>query len=277
MSNLIKFVTRKKIDVQRRFLVFLSRWIKIHREQLFLRYLEKGQTPILVYQMGKVASASIYTSLRACYNGLVVHTHTFSKDDENEEAKLIYDLYVRKKFKLKIVSLVREPIARNISAFFQVFERLVGMEYKKSKHTPKELQDIFLKKCNHTLPLNWFDDNIKNKFGIDVYKEPFPERNYALFQHQNVELLLMKHDLDDAIKVRVIGDFIDLKNFILKNENISASKEYKHSYKKVKNLPLPEWYIDKMLNTKYFRQFYSKESVNIRAKWSIKKINDDNN
>jgi hypothetical protein len=77
----------------------------------------------------------------------------------------------------------------------------------------------------------------------------------------------MKHDLDNKTKVELIRNFVNIEDFSLKNYNVGAEKNYAEMYKKVKSLPLPEWYVEKMLNTKYVNHFYSKEKNLIKEKW----------
>ena len=43
----------------------------------------RDYSPLIVYQMGKVASATIYHSLINSYPRIVLHTHTFGSDDWN--------------------------------------------------------------------------------------------------------------------------------------------------------------------------------------------------
>ena len=45
--------------------------------------------------------------------------------------RTLYGEYKKDKIPIKIISLVREPISRNISAFFQGFEKHVGLLLRK--------------------------------------------------------------------------------------------------------------------------------------------------
>lgn len=93
---------------------------------------------VLIYQMGKVGSSSIYQSLAQSDDFKPYHIHTLNQitiQKIKERSKLkglkieqhIYDSeHILGKFfeqtpqdKLKIITLVREPISRNIAAYFQ--------------------------------------------------------------------------------------------------------------------------------------------------------------
>lgn len=225
---------------------------------------------VFVYQMGKVASTSVYNSIKSQYKGPVFHAHSFDEKNQQESIQLLYNAYKIEKFRIKIISLVREPIGRNLSAFFENFKRDVGIEFRDSRYTPNELQEIFLKNYNHDIPLNWFDHNIKKNFDIDIYDYPFPESNYILIKNRNVELLLMKYNLNNEVKTKVISDFLGVKDFSIKDKNVGSTKEYADMYKKLQNIPFPEWYIDKMANSKYAQHFFVKEIHQIRTLWGEK-------
>ena len=220
----------------------------------FKRKLNKA-TPVFVYQMGKVASSSIFASLTKQYPGPVGHAHHIGSD--NWMSELLYD-WAKSGKPLKIISPVREPIGKNISSFFQVFDRIAGIPYCESKYSVDELKDIFIEKYNHDGPLEWFDRNIKKHFDIDVYENKFPDSHVAQYSCNNVSLLIIRIDVDDTIKEKVISDFLDFPGFQLKNRNLSETKDYNNDYKTLKKeLKLPESYLTKMTQSKYFKHFYS--------------------
>lgn len=70
---------------------------------------------------------------------------------------------------LKIISLVREPIGKNVSSFFQNLDVNTGLSNAKNKLSVAELRGIFIKDYCHDVPLQWFDKNILINFGIDVF------------------------------------------------------------------------------------------------------------
>ena len=115
-----------------------------------------------------------------------------------------------------------------------------------------------------------FDKNIKKNFGIDVYDNSFPECGYAAYFHKNIRLLVMRSELSDKEKSKVLGDFIGLSDFQMINYNIGDEKVYGLSYKDFKaSVKLPFDYIEKMCKSKYFNHFYDKSYIDsIRKKWS---------
>lgn len=100
---------------------FFNRLSGLLRRFISVKYSLDWNNAILVYQPGKVASSSIKKALDKVYKGPVVHLHSFERDHGehslNRERKNL-----RQKGdlpKVKIISLVRDPLSRNLSAFFQ--------------------------------------------------------------------------------------------------------------------------------------------------------------
>lgn len=244
---------------------------------LFKRKLNKA-TPIFVCQMGKVGSRSIVESLEKNYPGVVLHGHLISRMDWRVQYTIDW---VNEGHPLKIISPVRDPISRNVSAFFHFIEGRVGHASDKSDLSVTELTESFLKDpdpcemednktmMEHSLPLQWFDNNIKKYFGIDVYSTPFPDSKSVTFSNNNIELLVLRIDVTDKEKERLIKDFIGATEFKLKNTNIGGSKNYSKKYKEfINKAVLPEHYLNEMCNSKYFKHFYTDEEIrDIKNKW----------
>jgi len=243
--------------------------IKLYRDKvLFKRYL-RNDIPVLIYQMGKVASKSVFKSLSHQYSGVVLHAHYFNSNHADWRIRRLYHWVIEEAMPLNVISLTREPIGRNVSAFFQNFERDTGVPYNDANFSHEELKTIFLTKFKHEIPLKWFDKNINENFGIDVYANSFPKCGYAEYSHKNIRLLVMRSEIGDNEKVKVLRDFLKLTEFQIINRNISEEKEYALGYKDFrKNVKLPCDYIDKMCKSKYFKYFYDEDDINaVRKNW----------
>ena len=247
----------------------------------------RKQKPIIIYQMGKVGSTSVYDSIWK--TGLpVYHFHklnvkAIAKIEQNhikqgreipkhfKKSKKAYFKFVNNQTPLFIISAVRDPIARNISAFFQNFQYYIGPDRNIEKQNISYLTEVFLEKYNHCNALNWFDNEMKGVFGVDVFDFEFPkDKGYQLIQEKQLSILLFKIEINDAVKEELIKEFLDLKKFKLIKANVGENKEYSNVYKKYKNeVILPESYIDMMLNSKYVKHFYSDlEIQRLRMKWT---------
>jgi len=263
MSTIINSL--KSTNGYRHFRNFGRNLRKTTKRLLLRRKLNKA-TPIFVFQMGKVASSSVQQSLEKQYPGAVVSDHHINSHRWRTE--LLHN-WAESGNKLKLISPIREPIGRNISAFFEWFRDSSGMELKQSEHTTDELIQLFLENYPHDRPLTWFDDHIKKYFNIDVYKTPFPQSGIAEYSSKNIKLLVFKIDISDSEKEAAIRKFTGLPSFKLNNANVSDKKEYQDMYKDfIKSFSAPESYIEKFEKSKYFNHFYSKDEINrVISRW----------
>ena len=248
-----------------------------HNGRLFGAYLQipffskrlERHIPVLVYQMGKVGSSSVYYSLKRNCPGVVLHTHVLSHDHENPLIRRLYDWVVVKRNPLFIVSLTREPIIKNVSGFFHNYERYTGRAYR-SDVSLEELKTAFLSNYVHDNVLNWFDDHIQANFEIDVFAAPFPDCGIERYSRDGIKLLVMRSELPDNQKEQAIGELLGLNRFKLRNRNIGAKKYYAEVYLEFrKKVKLPLDYINRMAQSKFYRHFYSPESIEAEVKsWS---------
>lgn len=226
--------------------------------------------------MGKVGSSSIYYPLWNIHNKPVVHIHTFNPNNDIHikglrkvyqtfKAKALLQLIKNKK--IKLISLTREPIGRNISNFFYVLDMFIN-PYSINK---KDLLNDFLKLNPHKRALNWFDQELKHFFGIDIYNYKFDkEKGYLLInKDDNVELLMLRMENMNSL-AKVIGEFVNIPNFELVRTNEGNENWYKELYKYFKeNFDIPKEYVESMYNSKYTKHFYSeKELDTYRKKWN---------
>lgn len=227
---------------------------------------------ILVYQMGKVASSTINRTLRS--NGYQTrHFHYFDGDfaSDGKSMREITGLNDLRGSDCLIVTLTRDPIARNLSAFFQNLSSFVkggnGFEDEQA------LADTFLKKYNHKVPLEWFEKEFREKTGVDVYAHQFDkEAGYKVISDGRMKVLIIKSEVSDSSKLLALRRFLGpdgSPNAMLKS-NIAKSKDYATLYYSViKKIRLPPDYLNMMYDSRYSQHFYtSAEIESFRGKWS---------
>jgi len=249
--------------------------------------IEQLINPILVYQMGKVASRTIYDTLEVIEGVNVYHVHRLNpvtieaarKHHLDRGAKrpisddvglFLYENLIRPQKPAKIISLVREPIGRNVSAYFQNLDVFECVKNAHERFKLDELINNFLEKYSHGIPSVWFDIEMKCVLDIDVYAYDFPkEKGYQKITKSPYELLLLRHDLDDSKKVALLSDFLDLSNISLKISNRARSKKYSEVYMKfLEMIKLPTDYIERLLSSKYARHFFAQDELDlIKKKW----------
>ena len=274
--------------------------------------LRKAKT-VVVYQMGKVGSSTVRDSLNELSDIDVYHIHVLTEDSIKELEKVYKDNFHRTSFfpvhilesqylrkqldkgrkKWKVVTLVREPVIRNISTFFQILYSGLGynysekLKYMKIDDIVKELQNLFFKKNSgfekyngHEAPLHWFDNELKSALNIDVFLKEFPcSKGYEIYQSDQADLLLIRLENLNKCADEAFKKFLDIDNFTLVPSNISSNKSYSQIYQRfLDTLVLPEHYLDKLYKSKYMNHFYSKEEIAaFRARWRVHKNIEETN
>lgn len=227
---------------------------------------------ILVYQMGKVGSVSTQVALRK--KGLrTIHAHylwTADKGEYNTSKPGLVEEILKKDKRWKIVSLVREPICRNISAFFQRIE-VFYKQWRNYEYQP-DMVNAFLNNYEHFWPLVWFDIEMLPLFQIDVYSEKFDHnRGYHIYNGEYADLLVIRlEDFDKVIK-QAFKEFVDLKGVesVLSNytENKTRIAQMYRDFRA--EARFPRQYTDWMYNSRYSRHFYSTEElIEFGRRWS---------
>jgi hypothetical protein len=240
------------------------------RDRLMFSYWLKRARPVLIYQMGKVGSTSLGRSLANGYPGISVNTHDFFAEHRKWLVRRLFRSVSEEGTELDVITLIREPVGRNISAFFENYERFAGVKYQKSDLTVAQLRDLFLANYLHDLPLEWFENHIERTFGIDVYASPFPESGYATYEKGGVRLLVIKLEIPDTAKEKAVGEFLELRAFQLTRANVGDVKEYADQYTAFKReVHLPSHYLDRMCRSRYFTHFYSPDVIEeVRQRWT---------
>jgi hypothetical protein len=186
-------------------------------------------------------------------------------------AERIYKAYVRSQHPLRVITLVREPVANNVSMFFQLLDQYISTDSEISDYDIDELVGIFVENYAHARPLTWLDAEIKTHFGIDVFQNPFPvHQGYTVISQGRISLLVLRCELDDRTKAQAIADFLGLDEFDLVRSNVASDKSYARQYAEFKQrIRIPPALLDQMYNSKFARHFYSEEELEqFRARWS---------
>jgi len=253
--------------------------------------------PIVVYQMGKVGSSTIKTSLVNLRLGMPVYqVHWLAQESIDQvlanhaDAKKVPASHIWESQFLcrkivrgiegknwKIVTLVREPIARNLSAFFQNIHKWFpdfNSRFQSRSITIEQLIDCFLEEFPHHEPLNWFDSEMKKILKIDVFACDFPQsQGYKIYEGSNVSVLLLRTEDIHQCSRDAFQEFLGIEDFEVINDNTSNEKEYFPAYREVlDSIRLPDGYLDRMYSSKLSQHFYCREAISrFREKWCGKK------
>ena len=239
-----------------------------------------GKKIVLLYQMGKVGSRSLDYSLKnnnetevevfhlhrmlpssnlshilkAVCNGNIPQAVTYRCWME------IFEKIILKKTKVYIISGVREPIARNISAFFQN-AKLTDSQLRETN----SVIDLFFDTYPHDTPLTWFDLQFQQPLGIDVYQYPFDKESGCVeFSVDNCEVMIISAEKVNREKEEHVTKFLKLREFKIINRNAASEKPYADAYREFKKkIRFPASYIEKMLDSKYAKHFFDQGFITL--------------
>jgi hypothetical protein len=120
-----------------------------------------GKVPVVIYQMGKVGSMSVLAALQDCGYEPLHHVHVMNPkymrsgtthDPVHERNALAaYRDIIEAGRPAKFITLVREPIGRCISAFFQAesFRAYAGRPLVESEWSLEQLAALFGSRLTH--------------------------------------------------------------------------------------------------------------------------------
>lgn len=237
----------------------------------FCRRLRKHD-PVVIFQMGKVGSQSIHRPLNRIYPGEVIHAHVLSTEYPQGEVKELmrYINSASPPEHLFIISPIRNPFDRNISAFFQNFESYTGQDPEKITLSLEEVQQIFIREFPHELPIQWLQNSIQDRFQVDLFAEPFPEHGWKSYKGEKVDILILRCELENRDKTKAVNCFLDRDDFEMGEINVTSQKGYHHFYSEFKRtLVMPDSIVNKLCDSDYFSHFYPAEDIEVaRKRWS---------
>lgn len=197
---------------------------------------------VLIYQMGKVGSTALERNLPNA-----IHFHTLYNNPHCPfrarlkwgwfGTKVILPLaYLARRFtirrnrRVRIITLVRHPIARARSVFFQELPYwLVLNANRRGLDERQEGTDVLREAFTEVFNINyydrWFDHELKRFTGIDVFESEFDTTSgCALLVNGRYEVLVVQYEKLAEAQPRIeafVGKELDLTP-----ENVSTNKWY---------------------------------------------------
>lgn len=208
----------------------------------------------LVYTMHKVGSSCVMQALRS-----------IERLPERGYAENL-DNYLRPLSKYeKVITMSRDPVARNISRFFNIYNQsLVGL-------SPKEIETQFMK-FNWDYPLKWFDTYFNPHF-FNVYDSTFyRKRGWQIYGDI---LVIRMENLSSGLQNAFIQLFDlpeDTHVQVEHRANATLNKEYGETYADfLEYIKFDDDFLDKMYDNQYCNHFYyKKEIAEFKKRWSRK-------
>lgn len=169
----------------------------------------------------------------------------------------------------KVITMVRDPVARNVSFFFERWRMFFDeepIEYNKG------MIDLFIEKIAHEAPLTWFDEYLEPSFGIDVMSRPFSRKKG--WQVYNEYLLLIRtENIMDGLQDAFTELFQLPEGTTVSVEHraeTALTRPYAKAYQEfLENVKIPEYLLDEIYGSKFMEHFYyKKEIAEFRKRWA---------
>lgn len=272
-----------------------------------MRTIADPQGELILMTMGKVGSMTLFESLRAevpQHRMRVDKAHCVSVEGVNYYRRIFEAGYagwhefpkqtktliarrmsqarrirkgLRRGEKFKIVVVIRDPVATNLSGFFHNYawwpKKLQRQCREASGPYLEKLRNQFIDTYPHDIPLTWFDMELSTNFDVDFFAQAFPHsKGYEIYRNGSADILILRLENLNTCAAQAFADFLDLDDFRLQKKNEASDKWYDRVYKEFReSVALPDSYLDRMYDSRWYRHFYSPEELaNFRQRWSKK-------
>ncbi len=227
---------------------------------------------VVVYTMGKVGSSTISTSLKkAGFTCLDIHfwaqdriLASLKNSVEDPDIEIIPEHIIdsilaqnalQRQGRLKIVSLIRNPIMRNISAVFQNMPQSAAGD---DERMMERLRNYAVRTPDH-----WFEADFIPTTGIDIFSAPVDrDADHYRYSTAEFDILLMKLEAPDERKAALLEDFMG-QTIELVRANEAGKKWYYDIYRKIIENPslVRPTFVQECLSLQYYKTFYTEEDA----------------
>jgi hypothetical protein len=172
-------------------------------------------------------------------------------------------LFIKTRRKVKIITLIRNPVERNISMLFQDFPYWY-MEYMEQdgksarSNDAGNVRDVYVSSFPHDYPAKWFDLEIKKLTGIDVFSLPFDrDKGWAKYKSGRYEVFLLEMQKIDEC-------WHEMECFVgreLRRQRVNSGD--KKWYAPIYQVAKPQLMAEEDVNSRifastFYKKFYSK-------------------
>jgi len=235
---------------------------------------ERAPKLVLVLTMGRVGSSSVYRSIPDVPGLGKFHVHSINVKTLTRQVvrhgsleaspRSVRDgigalqAILRHAGPVHVVSLVREPVSRDISAAFASLRANRRIEELGGIVEDPEQVKAFWVSFRRGRAFTWFDEEIRDVLGIDVYDSPVSPEGWQVMSNDRFRLLVMRSELGAEAQAKILSDFLGFEAFPLKRVNDQGSAPRVAAlYQRFKeNLTLGEAVLAEYRNSRYARHFY---------------------
>lgn len=245
--------------------------------------LSSDHSPVLVYTMGKVGSATVLRTLQAA-RITVFHLHFLSARLTAEKRRaagwgpvpdhlflgeqLRRRILARPNQRFKIITLVRDPIAVRASSLFHAPGSAPHIRTEDGLIDPARAAEHFTRMVSRSgafdYVFEWFDRELREVFGIDVFAEPFPRHEgHCVYRAARADTLLIRLEDLSHVGPTTIPRFLGVEGpLALSLDNIRVEKPDGPAYTRFLNLVrLDREICERIYDSPFVRKFYSDEEI----------------
>jgi len=270
--KLIKNLTYLFVMVKNEPLHHLKKLLNYSKSFLFSIFKRnKIDYVIAVYTLGKSGSSSIVNRLQRKFSMFKVYQLHFidgdyiRKNHSNDFATRNIDrankfLKKHAQDKIKYISLVREPVSREISSFYQNRQ----LFFKNVLPNDFDAINKLIENNGYDLALNWFDYELKKHLNFDVYSKPFDKsKGFSIYKiDSNTELMILRTDFINKIGVAALNEFLETDIEEIKSVNVGNDKSNSIFQKQMKaKFKLSKENLNKIQNSKFMNHFFEAEEI----------------
>lgn len=276
--------------------MYLYKFIRVFKDY----YCFYKNNMVFIYTMRKVASTTLTNTLRN--NGCIVQKQHCLNPINNKNFCNILRLAGKRKqhwlgdgsrfyrrlnlwnklpntHRLRVVSLVRDPLALNISDIFtQIYyefpEEFKSLELNDVEKLKDFIVNIMLKRNLDSglseyfyslveFPKQWFDSELKEVLGIDVFKSTFAKnKGYQFYQGKNTDVLLIRSEDVNKVAINALNEFLGLNLELLDDRNVTNKMDGAELYRQVKSkIKFSAKFLDEYYAQSYANHFYDKAEI----------------
>jgi len=227
--------------------------------------------------MGKVGSMAVVDAVeRADLDGVeVFHTHRLVDHRNQDVVRERAGLAPRRTWYVSsalsrcvaettrdgvVLTVVRDPIERNVSGFFQTIERYLPDRRPINPASPpsaEHLVELFIERYPHRAVTSWLDREITPHFGIDPYAAEFDaEKGYSLGRRGRWTIGIARHDAFPRAAEAMVAEALGVDGVQLLRRNTTGDKFVAPLVKEFKRqLVLPSQIVDDLYSSRYATRF----------------------
>ena len=261
-----------------------------------------ANSPLFVYQCGKVGSSSVYTSLkRLVRRRAVYHVHFLSRQGidnaisfvkNSDDPVLVHHLVLSQVLRrqldrmpnmhLNVISLVRDPIARAVSDLFENITMTDRHLIRRDNRIDIDgLLSVMLARLDAgansvDFAERWFDSEVREITGVDVFRNEFQsQRGWGLYRGERASLLVIRLENLSSAFPEAVATWLGTRPETVKlvDANVGENKWYADDYRRfLARFTLHPSLCRRLYGTRFMRHFYHDKVEELTRQWTKSRI-----